>query len=745
MNIDYFEFARGIISVEIRGIIFFALALAVVFFLRKRSARVVATCWRSLFAAATVMIVLGFAKPMLVVELLGARDTPRNEETAAIAMPDVTPVKSPVGKAHNDQKLALSPEVGNPQLPTASVSDEGSQISWIVLTLVVWIMGMIVFLIRPLTGLVGLASLYRQSGSANGLLMEKFRLSCQRARVSCLKLRQLQAVDGVPFVAGVFRPTLFVPTSARDWGDSDWEIILKHEAAHVRHFDGFFNLLSQLCLAVYWANPLVWVAYRQLKISQECAADDAVLSDGISAGEYARALLKFCKQTVTVPTMAMPMARPSTMRVRIKRILDTRCRRTADQAESRIGGFVIIVLATILGTTALVRAEKAVNQAFAMWALEHFVEAFIESQADAKADPRIGHLIIGQDTDGRRYNRWDGKLSLSWLEGMLENDLYLSGPHKKGKLNLESKTSFGHYNPVALDEVALVLKRVLAEESFVEAFQPAYDKYLRKPTRIYIDVFKKQHRKIDEDPEAFEALSADYQAWITGGQVGEFEPSLGKEFNNSIADTISNFQVNAKKNGAVDWYEATFASRFWTRRRLDGTDEKFLEILAMVMTVMDPGGPLPKYPKELVVESDATPLKNGLSIDLKKANLRANQLVAWSRIDGGAWVKGSSRNQLLEGTYNVEWQYRLAELPVIRSQTQKAKLKIGGSLRPLINQAFTELASEKFVVRSKAQNFLANLDVQAISFLESLVEKSTDVEQRLRLEQAIKTIAGLNR
>lgn len=739
---DYSELTRGILSVEIRGLIFFALALAVIFFLRKRSARVVATCWRSVFAAATVMVLLGFAKPMLVMEMLGHRDSIQKEKITAVVIPGTVPVESPTVTAHSEMKLAPSNQIAEPQTPTASSPDEKLSISWPVLMLVVWILGMIVLLMRPLFGLIGLVNLYRQSESGSAPMMEKFHIVCQRAGVRGLKLRELQTADGIPFVAGILRPTLFVPASACDWERADWEIILRHEVAHVRHFDGFFNFLAQLCLAAYWVNPFVWIAYRKLKISQECAADDAVLSAGIGADEYAGALLKFCAKSVSVPAMAMPMARPSTMRVRIKRILDTNCRRAADRAESRIGGLAIVFLAAVLGTTALVRAEKAANQALVTWTLEHFVDAFIESQAGAKVQPRQGNLIIGRDTKGRIYNPWSGKLSLSWLEGILENDVYLSGPHKNGKFNLESRTSFGHYNPAALDEIAIVLDGVLADKDFVEAFQPSYDKYLRKPACIYLDVFEKQQRKINENPGAFEALRVNYEAWIAAGQTYDFDASLGRRIDAPIADAISSFEDNVWRNGAVDWYEAAFASKFWSRRMLDGTDVQFLDLLAKIMTVMDPNGPISNVSDKLDIKADVTPLKNAFSIDLKAENLSTYRVEAWSRIDGGPWVKGSYRDYVLEGSCQVEWQFRVKELPIIKSQTEKAEINIEGSLRPLINQAVKELVSEEFSLRSKARKILDRLDVQAKPLLEELYEKSTDKEQRAQLKQVIKAISN---
>ncbi|OGD19748.1 MAG: hypothetical protein A2W03_13520 [Candidatus Aminicenantes bacterium RBG_16_63_16] len=54
-------------------------------------------------------------------------------------------------------------------------------------------------------------------------------------------------------------------------------------------------LLVRLSLAVFWLNPLFWVAYKMLKNEQEKACDELVLKAGIRPSTYADNLLSFIR------------------------------------------------------------------------------------------------------------------------------------------------------------------------------------------------------------------------------------------------------------------------------------------------------------------------------------------------------------------------------------------------------------------------------------------------------------------
>ena len=93
-----------------------------------------------------------------------------------------------------------------------------------------------------------------------------------------------------PFILGVFRPRIYL-TSGMDEAARD--CVLRHERAHLRRWDHVWKPLGFALLAVYWYDPLVWVAYILFCRDMELACDERVIRD-MAAEEraaYSQALL----------------------------------------------------------------------------------------------------------------------------------------------------------------------------------------------------------------------------------------------------------------------------------------------------------------------------------------------------------------------------------------------------------------------------------------------------------------------
>ena len=66
--------------------------------------------------------------------------------------------------------------------------------------------------------------------------------------------------------------------------------------------------------ALYWFNPLAWLAWRRLLAESERACDDLVLAQGGKASDYAEHLLTVAsgaKAVRMLSSAAIAMARPS--------------------------------------------------------------------------------------------------------------------------------------------------------------------------------------------------------------------------------------------------------------------------------------------------------------------------------------------------------------------------------------------------------------------------------------------------
>lgn len=108
-----------------------------------------------------------------------------------------------------------------------------------------------------------------------------------------------------PFILGVFRPRIYLPSGLND---EETAYVLAHEHAHLRRKDHLWKPLGFLLLTVYWFHPLIWVAYILLCRDIEAACDEKVIADMAMTEKkaYANALVSCSMQRQLI--LACPLA-----------------------------------------------------------------------------------------------------------------------------------------------------------------------------------------------------------------------------------------------------------------------------------------------------------------------------------------------------------------------------------------------------------------------------------------------------
>ena len=113
-----------------------------------------------------------------------------------------------------------------------------------------------------------------------------------KIRVSMRFKNNIRLCDSIssPFILGIIRPVIYLPS---DISDQQMEYVIAHERVHLKRRDHWWKPLGFLLLAVYWFNPLIWIAYWLLCRDIEYACDESVIkeldTEGIKA--YSRTLL----------------------------------------------------------------------------------------------------------------------------------------------------------------------------------------------------------------------------------------------------------------------------------------------------------------------------------------------------------------------------------------------------------------------------------------------------------------------
>ena len=176
---------------------------------------------------------------------------------------------------------------------------------------------------NPLQVLLPIASVIWLAGAAVMLLW---------ALVSWLRLRRRVAeavrLEGnmfeservaSPFVLGLIRPRIYLPFGLDEGAR---EQVLTHERAHIARGDHVIKPIGWLILAVYWYNPLVWLAYALFCRDIELACDERVIRRLPVSGraDYSQALLDLSRPHHGVG--ACPLAfGESAVKCRVKSVL----------------------------------------------------------------------------------------------------------------------------------------------------------------------------------------------------------------------------------------------------------------------------------------------------------------------------------------------------------------------------------------------------------------------------------------
>lgn len=79
-----------------------------------------------------------------------------------------------------------------------------------------------------------------------------------------------------PCLFGLLHPAIYLTPAAAESPET-LRHVLAHETTHARHGDPLWSLLRCVCLAVYWFDPLVWVAAVVSRRDCELACDEGAL------------------------------------------------------------------------------------------------------------------------------------------------------------------------------------------------------------------------------------------------------------------------------------------------------------------------------------------------------------------------------------------------------------------------------------------------------------------------------------
>ena len=153
--------------------------------------------------------------------------------------------------------------------------------------------------------------------------------------------------------------SILLPTSSAQWSEAKLRVVLSHERAHIRQHDFYIQLLAGLNCAIFWFNPFSWWLQKHLSALGEAMSDHAALEQAESRVSYAEVLLEFAT-SAQWPLTGVAMARTSSLRIRIERLLSERLFEQSYEDRRRLPILAAAAgLIAVCASTSLVRVHAA--------------------------------------------------------------------------------------------------------------------------------------------------------------------------------------------------------------------------------------------------------------------------------------------------------------------------------------------------------------------------------------------------
>ena len=176
------------------------------------------------------------------------------------------------------EQLLLLADI-QPEGESMAAATPSATVLWLRAALLVYLTGIVFFIVRNLCSLARLGRLIRQGKreALNSYLPDR-------------KEKNVRLVVHDHDIAP-FSWMHWIVIARKDLEENGREILI-HELAHIRNRHSWDLLLADLCIFVQWFNPAAWLQKQELQNIHEYEADETVLREGVNARNYQMLLIK---------------------------------------------------------------------------------------------------------------------------------------------------------------------------------------------------------------------------------------------------------------------------------------------------------------------------------------------------------------------------------------------------------------------------------------------------------------------
>ena len=185
-----------------------------------------------------------------------------------------------------------------------SVNSETPSIAGYIL-LGIWIVGIFAMIILVIKSSLRLRTLEKSALSLQNPEVRRLYHQClEEMRIHRNIPVYSTAFLKSPIIVGLLKPCIYLPIHLiSDYNESDMRYMLLHELQHYKHKDAIASYLMNLAGVVYWFNPLVWYALKEMRNDREVACDTSVLKmlEEDAYEDYGNTLINFAEKVSLTP------------------------------------------------------------------------------------------------------------------------------------------------------------------------------------------------------------------------------------------------------------------------------------------------------------------------------------------------------------------------------------------------------------------------------------------------------------
>ena len=260
------------------------------FLLRNYAATVRYSLWRLAFVLLALLPLAVLLMPVTNVPLLpAAQELTQDAEASRIYRPPAelrTDYQS-IGSAATENSGIEGSPAETAGTPAFGLLNFTHYFDWI------WPAGGLLILLAILSGNFHILRLKNNGSSISqpdvSQALSDFKSSLKLSRE--VKIFSSERID-VPITCGWLRPVILFPADFRGWTPRQVDLNLLHELEHIKRNDYAWNLFVNIACALFWFNPLVWIAAALYRAEREKSIDERIVERGIKPSEYAHHLVE---------------------------------------------------------------------------------------------------------------------------------------------------------------------------------------------------------------------------------------------------------------------------------------------------------------------------------------------------------------------------------------------------------------------------------------------------------------------